>query len=200
MIRKIFGNTSGENTYVVIGLGNIGDEYANTRHNMGFMAIDVLAERLGINVSRRKYQGYYGEGRHEGKKVVLVKPATYMNRSSDCVAGFLNRYKISLDRLIVIYDDVDIKAGSVRVRAKGSAGSHNGMRSVLKATGSEEFPRIRIGIGKNPPDMDIVQYVLGRIGKEEASTLQKGIEKAAEAVLLIMSEGIERAMNICNQN
>jgi PTH1 family peptidyl-tRNA hydrolase len=200
MLRKIFGNTSSENTYVVIGLGNIGDEYANTRHNMGFMAIDILASRLGINISRRKYQGYYGEGRYEGKKVVLVKPATYMNRSGDCVAQLLNRYKISLDKLIILYDDVDIKAGSIRVRAKGSAGSHNGMRSVLKATGSEEFPRIRIGIGKNPPDVDIVQYVLGRIGKEEASVLRKGIEKASEAVLLIMSEGIERAMNICNQN
>lgn len=199
MFKKFFYNNS-DNTYVVVGLGNFGVEYSKTRHNMGFMAIDVLAEKLGISVTKRKYQGLYGEGNYKGNKVVLVKPTTYMNNSGNCVVQFINRYKISLDKLIVIYDDIDVKPGLVRVRAKGSAGTHNGMRSVLSVTESDEFPRIRIGIGKNPPNVDLVKYVLGNIGKEEAILLNEAIEKSAEAVMLIISDGIERAMNVCNKN
>lgn len=199
MFRKIFKNHS-DDTYVIVGLGNIGPEHENTRHNMGFMAIDLLAEKFGISVTKNKYQGLIGEGIYEGKKIVLVKPTTYMNLSENCVRQVLNRYKIDEDRLIIIYDDVDIKPGLVRVRSKGSAGSHNGMKSVLRATDTDEFPRIRIGIGKNPPDVEIVRYVLGQIGKEEFAVLKKGIEKAGEAALTIVKDGVERAMNVCNGN
>lgn len=199
MFKKIFNNRN-EDSYVIVGLGNIGPEYDGTRHNMGFMAIDALAKKLGISVTKHKYQGILGEGKYEGRKVALVKPSTYMNLSGNCVSQIMNRYKISEDRLIVIYDDIDIAAGLIRVRSKGSAGSHNGMKSVLSVTETDEFPRVRIGIGKNPPDTDLVKYVLGHIGKEEADVLKKAVDKAAEAALIIIKDGIERAMSICNGN
>lgn len=199
MFKKIFNNRN-EDTFVIVGLGNFGPEYEDTRHNMGFMAIDVISKKLGIDVTKRKYQGIIGEGNYEGKKIVLVKPTTYMNLSENCVSQVINRYKIKEDRLIVIYDDIDIKPGLIRVRSKGSAGSHNGMKSILRITETDEFPRVRIGIGKNPPEIDLVKYVLGHIGKEEFAILKKAIEKAGEAALIIVKDGVERAMNVCNGN
>lgn len=199
MFKKIFRDKT-DNVFIVVGLGNFGPEYMDTRHNMGFMAIDMLASDLGISVSKSKYQAYYGEANYSGRKLILVKPTTYMNNSGLSLGQFLKRYKIDLDRLILIYDDVDIEPGQIRVRMKGGAGSHKGMQSVLRVTDGDEFPRVRIGIGKKPIEQDLASYVLGRVGKAEGIELEKGIKKASEAVKLIVSQGIERAMNICNGN
>ncbi len=197
---KKYINKNSEETYVIFGLGNFGPEYSDTRHNMGFMALDEIADRLNIKITKHKYRGIYGEGKYEGKKIILVKPVTYMNLSGDCVRQIMDRYKIKEDRIIVIYDDIDINPGSIRVRAKGSAGSHNGMKHILGVTDTDEFARIRIGIGKNPPGTDLADYVLGHINKQESELLKNSFEKACNAALIIIKDGIERAMNQCNNN
>ena len=185
--------------YLITGLGNIGPEYHETRHNIGFMAVDALAQAQGIDFVDGRY-GFTSRFSLKGRQMILLKPTTYMNNSGLSLGQFLKRYKIDLDRLILIYDDVDIEPGQIRVRMKGGAGSHKGMQSVLRVTGGDEFPRVRIGIGKKPIEQDLASYVLGRVGKAEGIELEKGIKKASEAVKLIVSQGIERAMNICNGN
>lgn len=181
-----------------MGLGNIGPEYDGTRHNCGFMAIDLLADRYGIAVTKKKAKGLLGEGKIAGSDVVLVKPGTYMNLSGECVRGVMDWYKQDESRLIVLYDDIDIAPGELRVRAKGSAGSHNGMKSVLQYTADDNFARVRIGIGKNPPRMDLAKYVLGHFTKEEQPVIQSAAEKAADAVVCILQEGCEKAMSRFN--
>lgn len=183
--------------YIIAGLGNPGKKYENTRHNMGFIAIDLLAQKYDIKVNKIRFKALTGEGRIAGQKVLLVKPQTYMNLSGESIRMALDYYKEPTENLIVIYDDIDIPTGSIRIRKKGSAGTHNGMRSILYQIQSEDFPRIRVGIGSGKKD-DLVSYVIGGVTKSEKELLKDSLTKAADAAACIVEKGIEKAMNEYN--
>ncbi len=184
--------------YLIVGLGNPEAEYARTRHNMGVDVVNELADKYKIAISREKYQGLYGSGEIEGEKVVLLKPQTYMNLSGDSVVEFVNFYKIDNDKIIVIYDDIDTEPGRIRLRAKGGPGTHNGMKSVVSRLGTENFPRVRVGIGTPEFKNDLINYVIGNIKDAEYEVLKEGINKAADAVVSIIKDGIDNAMNKFN--
>ena len=184
--------------YLIIGLGNPEEEYRKTRHNMGFNAINKIAEQYGIKVNKSKFQGLYESAIIEGKKVMLIKPQTYMNLSGECIKQFVDFYKISKEEILVIYDDMDIEPGKIKIRKKGGAGGHNGMKSIIKMLGTEEFARIRTGIGRPEHSGDDINYVIGAIPEEEIPKLQEGVEKAKEAVIEILKNGIDSAMNKLN--
>lgn len=185
---------------IIIGLGNPGKEYAATRHNMGFMAIDRLADKYGIDIIDLKHKGICGKGMIEGEKVMLVKPQTYMNNSGECVRELMDYYKTEPEDIIIIYDDIDLDPGQLRIRKSGTAGSHNGMKSVISHMGTQIFPRVRIGVGAKPDGWDLADYVLSRITPEADKEIVKGIETAGEAVVSILSKGIDEAMNIYNRH
>jgi len=186
--------------YIIAGLGNPGLKYAKTKHNMGFHVADVLSSRYHIDMNFKKGQAYCGQGIIEGEKVLLVKPVTYMNLSGESIASLAHFYKIDVPtELIVIYDDITLEPGNIRVRKKGSAGGHNGMKSIINLLGTEEFMRVRVGIGAKPPEMDLAAYVLSRFSKEEVPAAETGIERAADAVVSILTEGIDSAMNVFNR-
>ena len=170
---------------MIVGLGNPGIQYAKTRHNAGYQALDKLAERLSVRVTKHGFSAIYGEGVHNGGRVVLVKPTTYMNLSGDCVQKVLRFFKVKPQNLIVLYDDIDLPTGVLRIRANGGPGTHNGMRSVTACVNSEEFPRIRIGIGDERKG-DLADYVLGRPSKEAQEALDDVFSMAAEAAVLIL--------------
>lgn len=182
--------------YIIVGLGNPGSKYENTRHNMGFKAIDAMASEFGIDVNRAKFKGLIGEGRIGSEKVFLLKPQTYMNLSGQSVREIMNFYKIPEENLIVIYDDFDLPIGSIRVRKSGGPGTHNGMKSVVQELGSRKFPRVRVGIGSS--DGSTIQFVIGKVGKDEQQILNEAAEAAASAAADIIRIGIENAMNIHN--
>lgn len=182
--------------YIIAGLGNPGSKYENTRHNMGFKAIDAMASEFGIDVNRAKFKGLIGEGRIGSEKVILLKPQTYMNLSGQSVREIMNFYKIPEESLIVIYDDFDLPIGSIRVRKSGGPGTHNGMKSVVQELGSRKFPRVRVGIGSS--DGSTIQFVIGKVGKDEQQILNEAAEAAASAAADIIRIGIENAMNIHN--
>ncbi|MBL6468222.1 MAG: aminoacyl-tRNA hydrolase [Mogibacterium sp.] len=182
--------------YIIAGLGNPGSKYENTRHNMGFKAIDAMASEFGIDVNRAKFKGLIGEGRIGTEKVILLKPQTYMNLSGQSVREIMNFYKIPEENLIVIYDDFDLPIGSIRVRKSGGPGTHNGMKSVVQELGSRKFPRVRVGIGSS--DGSTIQFVIGKVGKDEQQILNEAAEAAASAAADIIRIGIENAMNIHN--
>lgn len=182
--------------YIIAGLGNPGSKYENTRHNMGFKAIDAMASEFGIDVNRAKFKGLIGEGRIGNEKVILLKPQTYMNLSGQSVREIMNFYKIPEENLIVIYDDFDLPIGSIRVRKSGGPGTHNGMKSVVQELGSRKFPRVRVGIGSS--DGSTIQFVIGKVGKDEQQILNEAAEAAASAAADIIRIGIENAMNIHN--
>lgn len=182
--------------YIIAGLGNPGSKYENTRHNMGFKAIDAMASEFGIDVNRAKFKGLIGEGRIGSEKVILLKPQTYMNLSGQSVREIMNFYKIPEENLIVIYDDFDLPIGSIRVRKSGGPGTHNGMKSVVQDLGSRKFPRVRVGIGSS--DGSTIQFVIGKVGKDEQQILNEAAEAAASAAADIIRIGIENAMNIHN--
>ena len=184
--------------YLIIGLGNPEEEYRKTRHNMGFNAINKIAEQYGIKVNKSKFQGLYESAIIEGQKVMLIKPQTYMNLSGECIKQFVDFYKISKEEILVIYDDMDIEPGKIKIRKKGGAGGHNGMKSIIKMLGTEEFARIRTGIGRPEHSGDDINYVIGAIPEEEIPKLQEGVEKAKEAVIEILKNGIDSAMNKLN--
>ena len=184
--------------YLIIGLGNPEEEYRKTRHNMGFNAINKIAEQYGIKVNKSKFQGLYESAIIEGKKVMLIKPQTYMNLSGECIKQFVDFYKIPNEDILVIYDDMDIEPGKIKIRKKGGAGGHNGMKSIIKILGTEEFARIRTGIGRPEHSGDEINYVIGAIPEEEIPKLQEGVEKAKEAVIEILKNGIDSAMNKLN--
>lgn len=183
--------------YVIAGLGNPGRRYADTRHNMGFITLDHLAEDLGVRIDRVKHRALTGETRISGEKVMLVKPQTFMNSSGESIREIMDFYKVEHDRLIIVYDDLDLDCGVLRIRKKGSAGTHNGMRSVIAMLGYDDFPRIRIGIGGNGR-IDIIDYVIGRFTKEEREPLERAVERACSALKCYIEEGIEKAMNRYN--
>ena len=185
--------------YLIAGLGNPGREYAGTRHNVGYETLDAVAAKYDIKINKSKFRGEYGEGFIEGEKVILVKPLTYMNLSGECIREFLNFYKIDNEKLIVIYDDISLPLGKMRIRPKGSAGGHNGIKNIIYQTGSEVFPRIKIGVGApEHEDYDLKDYVLGKISKAETEVLVKTAIDAASAVGVIIKNGTDKAMSEFN--
>lgn len=183
--------------YIIVGLGNPGKKYENTRHNMGFIAVDLLAEKYGIKVDKIKFKALVGEGRIAGRKVLLVKPQTYMNLSGQSVMEVMNFYKEDIENLIVIYDDIDIPTGIIRLRKKGSAGTHNGMRNIVYLLQEDGFPRIRVGIGSESK-VDLIHYVTSGVTKKEKDLLEDALTRAADAAACIVEKGIEKAMNEYN--
>ncbi|MCI5534850.1 MAG: aminoacyl-tRNA hydrolase [Firmicutes bacterium] len=183
--------------YIIVGLGNPGKKYENTRHNMGFIAVDLLAEKYGIKVDKIKFKALVGEGRIAGQKVLLVKPQTYMNLSGQSVMEVMNFYKEDIENLIVIYDDIDIPTGTIRLRKKGSAGTHNGMRNIVYLLQEDGFPRIRVGIGSESK-VDLIHYVTSGVTKKEKDLLEDALTRAADAAACIVEKGIEKAMNEYN--
>ena len=184
--------------YLIVGLGNPGLSYKKTRHNAGFQALDVLAERFGIRVKTKGFSALYGEGSIENERVILCKPQTYMNLSGDAVQSLLHFYKLEPDRLIVLYDDIDLPIGSMRIRASGSAGSHNGMRSIISCIHSEDFASIRIGVGKDE-SLLLRDYVLKRPSKEEQKQLDEVFAHAADAAAMIVAGNIGDAQSKYNK-
>lgn len=184
--------------FLIVGLGNPEDEYAKTRHNMGFNAVNEIAKKYEIDISRSKFNGLYGSGIIENEKVILLKPQTYMNSSGESIIEFMNFYKLDLDNLIVIYDDIDIEPGKIKIRKNGSPGSHNGMKSVVHCLSTDNFKRVRIGIGKPKENKDLIEHVIGAIDDEDLENLTSGVNKAKEAVIEILKNGVDSAMNKYN--
>jgi PTH1 family peptidyl-tRNA hydrolase len=185
--------------YVIVGLGNPGKRYENTKHNIGFIALDLLAEKHGIKINSIKHKALVGEGRIADQKVILVKPQTYMNLSGNSVREVAAYYKVDLGNLIVVYDDVDLPMGRLRIRERGSAGTHNGMRSIIYDLQEDGFPRVRIGIGGEIRGR-LADYVIGGFGKGERHRMEESISRAVNALECIITDGIGRAMNEFNGN
>ena len=181
-------------TYIVVGLGNPEKKYEHTRHNVGFDVLQVLSQKLNIPLNKLRCKALTGEGRIGGERVVLAAPQTYMNLSGQSVAELLRWYKADAKHLIVVYDDVDLPQGRLRVRAGGSAGTHNGMRNIVYLTGRDDFPRVRIGIGKPEPGRDLAAYVLGKYPPEARQAMFDAFLRAADAVQAIVTDGAEAAM------
>lgn len=184
--------------YLIVGLGNPEEDYSKTRHNMGFNVVNKIAKKYGIEINKKKFDSLYGEGMIENEKVILLKPQTYMNLSGKAIIQVVNFYKIPLENICVIYDDMDIEKGQIKIRKKGGAGSHNGMKSVVDELNSEDFARIRVGIGNPKFKDDAINYVIGAIPEEEVKVLDEGTTKAAEAMIAILKDGIDNAMNKFN--
>ena len=184
--------------YLIAGLGNPTREYEKTRHNVGFDTIDVLADRINTDVAERKFKGLYGKGMLGGEKVILLKPQTFMNLSGESVRAAADFYKIPPDHIIVIYDDISLDVGHLRIRIKGSAGGHNGIKNIIAHLGTQEFPRIKIGVGGKPPRMDLADYVLSRFPAEERKIMETAFRDAAEAAGVLIAEGPDAAMNRFN--
>lgn len=187
-----------DDLYIIIGLGNPGKDYRNTRHNIGFKALDLLANRNNIKLNKIKFKSVYGEGFIDNKKVILVKPQTYMNDSGVAVREIVDFYKTSTEDLIVIVDDIDIGFADLRIRTKGSAGSHNGLKSIIYHIRDDNFPRVKIGIGKKHPEQDLADFVLSQFSKEEAVDIENSILNATQAVETIITDGVDEAMNRFN--
>jgi PTH1 family peptidyl-tRNA hydrolase len=183
---------------LIIGLGNPEKDYANTRHNMGFDVINLLSKKYDIEVNKTKFKSLYGDGFIEGKKVILLKPQTFMNLSGESLAEIMKFYKIDVKDILIIYDDIDTEPGKIRIREQGSSGTHNGMKSIISHIGTEKFDRIRIGIGK-PEHNDLINYVIGKIKEEDYKVLEEGIKKAADATVCLIKEGTAKAMNKFNK-
>ena len=182
--------------FLIVGLGNPGKEYQNTRHNIGFDAIDVIAKKYKIELNRIKFKGVYGETFIEGEKVILLKPSTYMNLSGESIRSVMDFYKIKEEDVLVIYDDISLEVGRLRIRDKGSAGGHNGIKSIISHMGTEEFGRIKIGVGQ--PKGNLVNYVLGNFAKEERQILDEVLEAVVSAAEVIIKEDVKEAMNKYN--
>lgn len=182
--------------FLIIGLGNPGDEYRHTRHNVGFDVIDFMADKYNIKLNRIKFKGTYGDGIIGGEKAILLKPSTYMNLSGESVSEAANFYKIPKENIIIIYDDVSLSVGRMRVRPEGSAGGHNGIKNIIQHLSSEVFPRVRVGVGQ--PTNGLIPHVLGHFPKEERETLEKLFPAAAEAAETIITHGVTEAMNRYN--
>ena len=184
---------------VIVGLGNPGKKYENTRHNIGFAAIDYIAEKEGININTGKHKALVGSGYIDGVKVLLVKPQTFMNLSGESLRPIMDFYKLEPEDFLVIFDDIDLDVGRIRIRRKGSAGGHNGIKSIISHLGSMGFPRIKIGVGAKPPGYDLADYVLGHFSKADQEILQERFEDVYDAVKLIVGDDITEAMNRHNK-
>ena len=183
---------------LVVGLGNPTKQYEKTRHNVGFDVIDILADKYNIAVDTVKHKGMYGKGKIEGQSVVLLKPMTYMNLSGESVVAVANYYKIAPEDIIVIYDDINLDVGRLRIREKGSAGGHNGIKNIIAQLGTDGFPRIRVGVGMKPTKMDLADYVLSHFTKEERIEMEIGFDKVCDALVYMLQDDIAKAMNDYN--
>ena len=183
---------------VIVGLGNPGPEYAGTRHNAGFWCIDALADRHGITLERRNRSAIIGEGEIEDNSVVLVKPRTFVNRSGAAVSYLRARYSQPIDRLLVVCDDINLAPGKLRLRRKGSAGGHNGIKSVIEAAGSQDFPRLRIGVGRPPQGTGQIEHVIGPMEPDDREVVDEAVERAADAVACLLDHGMDEAMSRYN--
>ena len=185
--------------YIIVGLGNPTKEYENTRHNAGFMAIDALADKLSISMNSSKHKSIVGTGYIEGQKVLLMKPLTYMNLSGEAIIDAVNFYKIDpQSELIVIYDDIAMDVGKLRLRAKGSAGGHNGIKSIISHLGNDKFKRVRIGVGNKPDGYDLAAYVLGHFSAEDKPLIKEACDKVVSAITLSIQSDFDKAMNAYN--
>ena len=194
----MFQKNSGEN-WLIVGLGNPGREYEKTRHNCGFRAIDLLAEQLGTRIDKLKFQGLYAQVNYEGKKLFLLKPQTYMNLSGRSVLQLSAYFNIPPQRIIVMFDDISLEPGRLRIRPDGSAGGHNGIKSIIQEVGSQEFPRIKIGVGAKPnPHYDLADWVLSTFSANEEKALAFALDNAAKAALAIIDRGVPEAANRFN--
>ena len=182
--------------FLIVGLGNPGREYENTRHNIGFATIDIIAEKYNIDVNRTKFKGEYGEGFINGNKVILLKPYTFMNLSGESVREAIDFYKLTEEEVLIIYDDISLEVGRLRIREKGSAGGHNGIKSIINHMGTDVFTRIKIGVGA--PKGDLVNHVLGKFSKEEVNLLKQTLDVVAKATEDIIANGAKDAMNKFN--
>ena len=186
-------------TWLIVGLGNPGREYEKTRHNAGFRAIDMLAESLGCKIDRMKFQGLYTQVNYKGKKLMLLKPQTYMNLSGRSVLQLSAYFNIPPQQIIVLFDDISLEPGRLRVRPDGSAGGHNGIKSIIQELGSQAFPRVKIGVGGKPdPNADLADWVLSGFTAKEEKALAVALENAAEAALVIIEKGVPEAANRFN--
>ena len=186
--------------FIIVGLGNPTKEYEGTRHNVGFDVIDAIADKYNISVTEREKRAFCGKGIIEGQKVILVKPQTYMNLSGESVRGIIDYYKVDTEtELLVIFDDVSLDVGQLRIRKKGSAGGHNGIKNIIQHLGSNVFLRIKVGVGEKPKDYDLADYVLGHFSKAEREVMEDGYQNAIEAVKMIVRGDIDEAMNTFNK-
>lgn len=184
--------------YLIVGLGNPEGEYKNTRHNMGFDTVNKLAKQYNIEINKKKFKGLYGMGIIENEKVIILKPQTYMNLSGESITEAIDFFKIEDEKIIVIYDDIDINTGIIKIRKTGGPGTHNGMKSVIQNIKVKEFPRVRVGIGMPEYKNDLINYVIGKIPDEEREILDKSTTKAKDAVIEIIKNGVDIAMNKFN--
>ena len=185
--------------YIIAGLGNPTAQYRGTRHNVGFEVIDYLADKYNIDVTTKKFKGLIGTGAIEGQKVVLVKPQTFMNLSGECIQEVMNYYKTDISDLIVVYDDINLEPGQLRVRGKGSAGGHNGLKDIIGRLGTQKFMRVKIGVGAKPKGWDLADHVLGRFGSNERKLVEEAQERACKAVEMILADSVDAAMNQFNK-
>lgn len=193
----MFGKSS--ETWLIVGLGNPGKEYERSRHNCGFRALDVLADRLGCKIEKAKFQGIYGQCTYGPKKLLLLKPLTYMNLSGRSVLQLSSYFNIPPQRIIVLFDDISLQPGRLRIRADGSAGGHNGIKSIIGELGSQSFPRVKIGVGAKPnPDYDLADWVLGSFAAADEKALSVSLSNAADSVLAIIDYGVPEAANRFN--
>lgn len=184
--------------YLIVGLGNPEPDYSKTRHNMGFEVVNKISEKYNIKVKKTKFKALYGTGTINNEKVILVKPQTFMNLSGESVQEFVNFYKIENENILIIYDDIDTIPGKIRIKKSGGPGTHNGMKSVVGCLNTEEFMRIRVGIGTPEFKGDLINYVIGHIPENEYNELQKGVNLASNAVEEILENGVDKAMNKYN--
>ena len=206
-IFELFKKISSENTvsrepisHIVVGLGNPGAQYLHTRHNAGFLAIDYICNKYNARVNKSAHKGLVGEATIAGKRVLLVKPQTFMNLSGECVRAALDFYKIKPERHIIIYDDISLDVGRLRVRRDGSAGGHNGIKSIIEHTGTQIFPRIKVGVGQKPhPNYDLASWVLSEFKDDELKALEGTFPTVCEGLEKILSASIDDAMQICNK-
>ena len=185
---------------VIVGLGNPGKKYDNTRHNIGFEALDYIADQEGISINTGKHKALIGTGYMGGEKVLLVKPQTFMNLSGESVAELLHYYKIDPEEeLLVIFDDISLAPGNIRIRKKGSAGGHNGIKNIIAMTGTENFKRIKVGVGEKPAGWDLADHVLGRMSEEDRAAFEEAVKESVKAVEMILEDEIDQAMNDFNR-
>lgn len=196
MVYRQYG---GINMKIIVGLGNPGSTYTATRHNIGFDTVTRICDDYDIPLDFKKHKALCGKGIIEGEKVLLVQPQTFMNLSGECVRELIDYYKVTPKDLIIIYDDISLEVGQLRIRPMGSAGGHNGIKNIIANLGTQEFPRIKIGVGEKPKGWDLKDYVLGRFLKEEEPTIRETLERASKACTVLIREGIDAAMNEFNR-
>ena len=194
-----FGRQSSAVEWIIAGLGNPGGKYEGTRHNVGFAVTYLLEDKLGLRCNRAKFHAMYGLGKYQGKAILLMRPQTYMNLSGEAVAQAAQFYKVPPERCLILFDDISLEPGRIRVRRDGSAGGHNGVKSIIAQLGSQNFPRVKVGVGAKPhPDYELADWVLSRFSAQEQKALEPALERAAQAALTVVAEGVEAAASKFN--